>query len=55
MDFNNVAILSIKGNGYRIHVWYMSKDDAIILMKSYNLNKKNWIVITFLSLYIKDE
>ena len=28
MNFN-VAIASIKGNDYRIHFWYMSKDDAI--------------------------
>ena len=25
----NVAIVSIKGNDYRIHFWYMSKNDAI--------------------------
>ena len=29
MSFNNVAIVSIKGNDYRIHFWYMSKNDAI--------------------------
>ena len=29
MNFNNVAIVSINGNDYRIHCWYMSKDDAI--------------------------
>ena len=29
MNFNDVAIVSIKGNYYRIHFWYMSKDDAI--------------------------
>ena len=28
MNFN-VAIVSIKGNDYRIHFWYMSKNDAI--------------------------
>ena len=27
MNFNVVAIVSIKGNGYRVHFWYMSKDD----------------------------
>ena len=25
INFNDVAILSIKGNDYRIHFWYMSK------------------------------
>ena len=28
MSFNDVAIVSIKGSDYRIHFWYMSKDDA---------------------------
>ena len=28
MDFNDVPIVSIKGSDYRIHFWYMSKDDA---------------------------
>ena len=28
-NFIDVAIVSIKGNDYRIHFWYMSKDDAI--------------------------
>ena len=31
MSFKNVAIASIKGNDYRIHFWYMSKNDAIDL------------------------
>ena len=39
MKFNDVAIVSIKGNDYRIHFWYMSKDDAINIMKNYNLKK----------------
>ena len=41
MNFNHVAIVYIKGNAYRIHFWYMSKDDAISIMKNSNLlNKK---------------
>ena len=41
MSFNDVAIVYIKGNDYRIHFWYMSKDDAISIMHSSNLiNKK---------------
>ena len=32
MSFNNVAIVYIKGNDYRIHFWYISKDDAINIM-----------------------
>ena len=26
---NDVAIVSVKGNDYGIHFWYMSKDEAI--------------------------
>ena len=29
MGFNNIAIVYIQENAYRIHFWYMSKDDAI--------------------------
>ena len=39
MNFNDVSIVSIKGNDYRIHFWYMSKNDAINIMKSSNLKK----------------
>ena len=39
MNFNDVAIVSIKENGYRIHFWYMSKDDAINIMKNSDLIK----------------
>ena len=28
MNFSDAAIVSIKGNDYRIHFWYMRKDDA---------------------------
>ena len=40
MNVNDVVIASIKGNYYRIHFWYMSKDDAINIMKNSNLNEK---------------
>ena len=39
MSFN-VAIASIKENDYKIHFWYMSKDDAINIMNNSNLNEK---------------
>ena len=29
MNFNDFAIISVKGIDYRIHFWYMNKDDAI--------------------------
>ena len=37
MIFNDVAIVSIKRNDYRIHFWYMSKNDATNIMKNSNL------------------
>ena len=40
MNFNNVAIVSIKGDDYSIHFWYMRKDDAISIMNNSNLNEK---------------
>ena len=39
-NFNDVAIVSIKGNDYRIHFWHTSKDDAINIMNNSNLNEK---------------
>ena len=44
MSFKNVAIVSIKGNDYRIHFWYTFKNDAIILMTNSNLNDKKGIL-----------
>ena len=41
MSFKNAAIVSIKGNDYRIHFWYMSQNDAIVIMTNSNLNVKN--------------
>ena len=29
MSFNNVAIVYVKRNAYRINFWYMSKDDEL--------------------------
>ena len=40
-NFNNVMIVSAKGNDYRTHYWYMSKDNATDMMKNSDLNEKN--------------
>ena len=32
MSFNNIAIVYVKGNTYRINFWYMNKNDAINIM-----------------------
>ena len=37
MSFNNIAIVYVKENAYRIHFWYMSKDDAVNIMNGSNL------------------
>ena len=44
MSFNNVAIVYVKGSAYRIHFWYMGKDDAINIMNGSNLVDK-WGVL----------
>ena len=41
INFNDVAIVSAKRSDYRTHFWYMSKNDAIIIMKNSNLNEKS--------------
>ena len=40
MSFNDVSIVYVKGNSYRIQFWYMSKDDAISIMNNSNLVHK---------------
>ena len=37
MSFNDVAIVYVKGNAYKIHFWYMSKYDVISIMNNSNL------------------
>ena len=40
MNFNAATIVSIKGSDYRIHFWYMSKNDAISIINNSYLDKK---------------
>ena len=44
MSFGNVAIVYIKENAYRIHFWYMSKDDAINIMNGSILLDKRGVL-----------
>ena len=44
MSFNNIAIVYIKENAYRIHFWCMSKDDAINIMTNSNLIDKRGVL-----------
>ena len=44
MSFNNIAIVYVKENGYRIHFWYMSEDDAVNRMNGSNLVDKRGVL-----------
>ena len=44
MSFNNVAIVYVEGNAYRIHFWYISKDDTISIMNGSNLYDKRGVL-----------
>ena len=44
MSFNNASIAYVKGNTYRIHFWYMSKNDAINIMNGSNLVDKKGVL-----------
>ena len=47
MGFNDIAIVYITESAYKIHLWYMSKDDAINIMTNSNLvdKKSQYIII----------
>ena len=53
MNFNDVTIVYVKESAYRIHFWYMSKDDAINTMNNSNLNEKRGVLLNFFSLIYK--
>ena len=44
MSFNNVAVVYVKGNAYRINFWYMSKYDAINIRNGSNLDDKRSVL-----------
>ena len=52
MNFNDVSIVTVKRSDYRIHLWYMSKDDIINIIKNSDLKKQ--IAIKFFQ-NIKDK
>ena len=47
MSFNDVAVVYAKESAYRIHFWYMSKDDAISIMNNFNLIDKKAVMQFF--------
>ena len=40
MNFNDVAIVYVKGNAYRVHFCYMRNGDVISIMNNSNLSDK---------------
>ena len=44
MGFNNIAVVYDKGSAYRIHFWYMRKDDAINIMNGSTLVYKRGVL-----------
>ena len=40
VSFNDVPTVYVKGSAYRIHFWYISKNDAINIMNNSNLIDK---------------
>ena len=46
MNFNDADIVSVKGIDYKIHFLYISKDDAINIIKNSNLNEKSRLLLS---------
>ena len=44
MSFNDLALAYVKGSAYRIHFWYMNKNDAISIMNNSNLIDKKCVL-----------
>ena len=44
MNFNDIAIVSVKTSDYRMHFWNISKDDAMNIIKNFNLDLKNGLL-----------
>ena len=51
MNFNQTSIVSVKGNEYRIHFCYVSRDKAINIMKKPDLRKKSGLLQNFSYFY----
>ena len=54
MSFNDVAIVYVKGSAYKIHFWYMSKNDAINIMNNSNLVDKMGVLSICFIIYKKN-
>lgn len=40
MSFNDVAVVFVKGNDYRIRFWYMGKGEVTNMMKNFDWKEK---------------
>ena len=40
MNFNNVAIVFVKGNNYMDRFWYMSNGEVVNVLRNANLTEK---------------
>ena len=52
VSLNNIAVVYVKGSAYRIHFWYMSKDDAINLINNSSLIDKMGVLYIYIHIYI---
>ena len=43
MSFNEVAIVYVKENAFKIHFWYLSKNDTFSIMNNSNLFNENGV------------
>ena len=53
VSFNNIAIVYVKGSAYRIHFWYISKEDTISMMNNSSLIDKMGVLWFFFAIYKK--
>ena len=49
VGFNDVIIVSVKENCYRIHFWYIGENEAINVLKNINLKEEGSHCINYLS------
>ena len=53
LNFDDIANVSIKGSDYKINFWYISKNDAINIMKTFDLKKR--IIINAIIIYKNED
>ena len=53
LNFNDVAIASVKGSNYRIYFRYMSQYDVISIIKIFWFKRQKWIILRISWQYIK--